>query len=115
MTGGGRRRRACVVLALAGGLLMPGVFLTVAASAETITVTVSKLAFVPASSTAKIGDTIEWTNADFVDHTATATDKAFDVRLPAGKTASVTLSRAGTFPYFCRVHPMMKGTVEVRE
>ncbi|MCX5580321.1 cupredoxin domain-containing protein [Kaistia terrae] len=103
------------MLALVGGLLLPGVFLPVAASAETITVKVSKLAFVPASVTAKIGDTIEWANADFVDHTATATDKAFDVKLPAGKTGSVTLSQAGTFPYFCRVHPMMKGTIAVTE
>ncbi|BCP51692.1 hypothetical protein K32_03090 [Kaistia sp. 32K] len=115
MTGGWDRRRARVALAIAGVVLLPAAFAPVAASAETITVQVSKLAFVPTSVTAKIGDTIEWVNSDFVDHTATATDRGFDVKLPAGKTGSVTLTKAGTFPYFCRVHPMMKGTIAVTE
>lgn len=97
-------------MALAGGLLLPGV-----AQAETITIQVSKLAFVPANVTAKVGDTIEWVNADFIAHTATATDKAFDVKLAAGKTGSTMVKQAGTISYFCRFHPMMKGTIEVGE
>ena len=110
MTGGEGRRRACVVLALAGGLLVPGV-----ARAETITIQVTKLAFVPASVSAKVGDTIEWVNADFVAHTATATDKAFDVKLAAGKSGSTVVKQAGEIPYFCRFHPMMKGVIAVAE
>jgi len=110
VTGGGKRRRACVALALAGGLLLSG-----GAMAETITIQVSKLAFVPSSVTAKVGDTVEWANADFVAHTATATDKSFDVKLPAGKTGNVTLKRPGEIAYFCRFHPMMKGTIAVTE
>lgn len=110
MTGGWGRRRARVALALAGVLLLPGL-----AAAETITVQVTKLAFVPAAITAKVGDTIEWVNKDFVAHTATATDRGFDVKLPAGKSGSVTVTKAGTIPYFCRFHPMMKGTIEMKE
>ncbi|ODT11765.1 MAG: amicyanin [Kaistia sp. SCN 65-12] len=91
-------------------LLLPGV-----AAAETITVKVSKLAFVPAAITAKVGDTIEWVNADFIAHTATATDKSFDVKLPASKSGSLQVTKAGSFPYFCRVHPTMKGTITVKE
>ncbi|WEK51794.1 MAG: cupredoxin domain-containing protein [Candidatus Kaistia colombiensis] len=110
MTGGGGRRWACVALALAGVLLLPAM-----AAAETITVQVAKLTFVPASVTAKVGDTIEWVNDDFVAHTATAADKSFDVSLAPGKTGSVVVKRAGEIAYSCRFHPMMKGTIEVTE
>ncbi|WP_029074451.1 cupredoxin domain-containing protein [Kaistia adipata] len=96
--------------ALAGVVLLPAM-----AAAETITVQVTKFSFVPASVTAKVGDTIEWVNADFVDHTATAANKGFDVKLPANKSGSVTVKKAGTFPYFCRFHPMMKGTITVKK
>ena len=110
MTGGEGRRRACAVLVLAGGLLVPGL-----AWAETITVQVTKLAFVPASVSAKVGDTIEWVNADFVAHTATATERVFDVKLAAGKSGSTMVKQVGEIPYFCRFHPMMKGVIEVAE
>lgn len=110
MTGGRGRRRARVWLALAGVVLLPAM-----AAAETITVQVTKLAFVPATVAAKVGDTIVWANADFVAHTATATDKGFDVKLPANKSGSLTVTKAGAFPYFCRYHPMMKGTITVAE
>ena len=36
-----------------------------------------KLAFVPAQVSAHVGDTIEWVNADFVAHTATARNGAW--------------------------------------
>ena len=63
--------------------------------------------------TAKVGDTIRWDNKDFVAHTATATDKSFDVMLPPGKTGSTVVTKVGTFDYFCKFHPNMKGKVTV--
>jgi plastocyanin len=106
-------RRARVVSALAGALLPPLLLMPDVAVGETISVKVSKLAFSPAAITAKVDDTIEWTNTDFVTHTATATDKSFDISLPADQAGSVVVKNEGTFPYFCRVHPMMKGTITV--
>ena len=47
------------------------------ARAETIQVKIEKLAFMPSQVTAHVGDTIEWVNADFVAHTATARDGSF--------------------------------------
>jgi len=83
------------------------------ASAATIEVTIKQLVFSPAQISVKPGDTIEWVNKDFVAHTATARDKSFDVQIPANGKGSLTVSKAGTFDYYCRFHPMMKGQLQV--
>ena len=83
------------------------------ASAATIEVTIKQLIFSPAQISVKPGDTIEWVNQDFVAHTATARDKSFDVQIPANGKGSFTVTTAGTFDYYCRFHPMMKGQVQV--
>ena len=83
------------------------------AAAETIRVEVKALAFSPAQVTAHVGDTIEWVNADFLAHTATAKDKSFDVSLPANKSGSLALKKPGTIDYFCRFHPNMTGKITV--
>ena len=84
-----------------------------AARAETIRIEVKDLAFSPAQVTAHVGDTIEWANADFVAHTATAKNHEFDVSLPANKPGKTVLRKAGTIAYFCRFHPNMTGTITV--
>jgi plastocyanin len=83
------------------------------AEAATIDVTIAKMAFAPAEIKAAVGDTITWTNNDFVAHTATARDKSFDVVIPAHGTGSVVVKAAGTVDYFCRFHPMMKAAIAV--
>ena len=88
-------------------------FAAVPAQAATVDVVMAKLAVKPAQVTAKVGDTIRWDNKDFVAHTATAAGGAFDVMLPAGKSGSVVVTKAGTFDYICKFHPNMKGRVTV--
>ncbi len=90
-----------------------GIVCAVPAQAATITVVIKNLVFTPAAVTAKAGDTIVWDNKDILQHTATATDKTFDVLLPAGKTGSTVVTKIGTFDYFCKFHPNMKGRVTV--
>jgi plastocyanin len=85
----------------------------VPASAETITVTIENLSFKPAEVKAKVGDTIQWVNKDVLDHTATARDGNFDVIQPAKKSTPQTLTKAGTFDYYCRYHPNMTGRLVV--
>jgi plastocyanin len=88
---------------------------TAQALAETIRIEVKSLAFTPAQVTAHVGDTIEWANADFLAHTATAKNHDWDVQLPPDKTVRVTLKKAGTVEYFCRFHPNMTGTVTIEQ
>jgi plastocyanin len=81
--------------------------------AEVIRVEVKKLAFSQAETTARVGDTIEWINDDFIAHTATAKDNSWDVVLEPGKIGRLTLKKVGTIEYFCRFHPNMKGRLSV--
>lgn len=84
------------------------------APAGTTGIAITGLAFGPATITIKAGDTVEWTNNDFVDHTATDAHGAWDIDLPAGKSGSFTFETPGTFPYICKVHPNMTGTIDVQ-
>lgn len=100
------RLASALLIALAlGAMIVP-------AQAETITVTIEKLVFSPADIKAKVGDTIEWVNKDVLAHTATVKG-GWDVMIPAKKSASLVLKKAGAVEYYCRFHPNMKGNITV--
>lgn len=62
------------------------------------------------------GGKVIWQNQDTAPHTATADDNSFDTgTIEKGKLGSATFKEAGTFTYFCEIHPTMHGTVEVVE
>ncbi len=87
--------------------------MSVSAHAATIQITIDKLVYMPAEVTAKVGDTIEWVNKDILAHTATATDKSWDVMIAPKQNARLVLKKPGAFNYFCKFHPNMKGRVTV--
>ena len=78
-----------------------------------ITVTMDNMVFGRMPADAKVGDTIIWVNNDTVQHTATARDGSFDVRLQPGKRARTVLSKAGNLAIYCIYHPMMRTTLRV--
>jgi len=84
------------------------------AAAGVVHVQATGIAFVPAKISAKVGDTVEWTNKDFVLHSATARNGNWDVNLPANKSGQTVLKKAGKIEYYCRLHPNMKGEIDVR-
>jgi plastocyanin len=60
------------------------------------------------------GGKVIWQNEDSAPHTATADDKSFDTgTLQEGKRKSESFKEAGSYAYFCEIHPDMRGTVEV--
>lgn len=69
----------------------------------------------------KVGDSIQWKNGDGTfdcAHTATSDDDAgydFDTGdIPKGATSDpIVFTEAGEFPYHCKYHPSMAGTVKV--
>jgi plastocyanin len=64
----------------------------------------------------QVGGKVIWQNQDAAPHTATADDGSFDTgTIEKGKIGSETFKEAGTFTYFCEIHPTMHGTVEVVE
>jgi plastocyanin len=63
-----------------------------------------------------VGGKVTWQNQDTAPHTATADDESWDTgTIEKGKIGSETFKEAGTFTYYCEIHPTMKGTVEVVE
>ena len=76
--------------------------------------------FIPNPVTINVGGIVTWENNDTAAHTATggsATEGpsgVFDSSLiMAGSSFSHTFDAAGTFDYFCMVHPWMEGTLIV--
>ena len=78
-------------------------------------VSIKNFAYAPADLTVAKGTTVEFTNGDSTNHTATATDASvFDTgTIAPGKTKSIVLDKSGTFAFFCSFHPFMKGTITV--
>jgi len=78
-------------------------------------ITIANLAFVPSNLSVRTGTAVTWINTDNVVHTVSADDgKAFDSSaFSQGMTFQVTAGPPGTYGYFCRVHPFMKGTLTV--
>jgi len=78
-------------------------------------VAIDNFAFVPANLSVASGTTVTWTNQDDTPHTVSADDgRTFDSSaFGRGKTFQVTAGAPGTYPYFCRIHPFMKGTLTV--
>jgi plastocyanin len=100
--------RARLLVALVAFCAMAG-----SAEAATIRIVMQNLDISPAEVSAKVGDTIEWTNKDFVAHTATARNGDFDVMLPPNKTVSIVLKKRGAVGYYCRFHPNMKAMLSI--
>jgi plastocyanin len=75
-------------------------------------VTMANIAFNPTQVTAKVGQTVKWTNQDGVPHNVTApTFRSKD--LQPGQSYSYRVTRAGTFRYVCTIHPQMVATIQV--
>jgi len=98
------------VLAIAAALSLG---IPVSAQAATIEISMENLEIAPAHANARVGDTIRWVNKDVFAHTATARNGDFDVMLPANKTATLLLKKAGAIDYYCRFHPNMKASLTV--
>jgi len=76
--------------------------------------------FIPSTVVITVGGTVTWDNTDNAAHTSSSgtaadgPDGVFDSSLiMAGGSYSHTFDTAGTFDYFCMVHPWMQGTVIV--
>jgi plastocyanin len=82
---------------------------------ETVEVKIDNFSFGPAELTVAVGTTVTWTNRDDIPHTVVSTDKVFKSKvLDTDEKFSYTFAQAGTFPYFCSIHPKMTGKVIVK-
>jgi plastocyanin len=84
----------------------------VTASAE---VKIDNFSFGPAALTVPAGTTVTWTNRDDIPHTVVSTDGVFKSKaLDTEDKFSFVFTKAGTYPYFCSIHPKMTGQIVVQ-
>lgn len=103
------------LLALVIALIAAGPTL-VRAGPPAVTVTIDNFAFDAPTVTVAPGDTVTWVNHDDEPHTVVADDgKTFRSKvLDTGDRFSFTFMTAGTYGYFCSVHPHMTAKVVVK-
>lgn len=71
--------------------------------------------FEPSALAVHVGETVRWFNDDALPHTVSATDGSWDSgNLPPGASFERRFELAGNYPYVCRYHPGMAGTIEVQ-
>ncbi len=86
-----------------------------AAGSSVVDVQMKDTAFKPAQVTAKVGQTVKWTNEDAFAHNVKAEqgENFKSQNFTQGGTYSYKLDKAGTISYVCTIHPGMKGTITV--
>jgi amicyanin len=104
--------RAVVVAAPVVGALLA--FGAVAAQEENV-VTIDNFTFTAPELTVAVGTTVKWVNHDDIPHSVVDKNKAFRSKaLDTDDSYSFTFASAGTFDYFCGLHPHMVGKIIVK-
>ena len=78
-------------------------------------VKIDNFSFGPQTITVPVGATVTWTNRDDIPHTTVSTEGVFKSKvMDTDEKFSYTFTKAGTYPYYCSVHPKMTGQVVVK-
>ena len=108
--------RAAVVAMLTGPLV--GALLAfgaVAAQENPAEVKIDNFTFTPQELTVPIGATVKFVNHDDIPHTVVDKNKAFRSKaLDTDDSFTFTFASAGTYDYFCGLHPHMTGKIIVK-
>jgi plastocyanin len=104
-----------IVSFLAAAALLVGLPMAAPAAPMAATVHIQNFKFVPATLTVAPGTVVTFINDDQEPHTVTATNKSFDSEgLDTNQKWPHTFAKAGTYTYFCEMHPYMHGSVIVK-
>src|ERR1700732_81846 len=103
---------AAMLLGPAVGALLA--FGAVAAQEENV-VTIDNFTFTAPELTVAVGTTVKWVNHDDIPHNVVDKNKAFRSKpLDTDDSYSFTFASAGTYDYFCGLHPHMQGKIVVK-
>jgi plastocyanin len=108
--------RALIVAMLLGPIIGAMLaFGAVAAQDATNVITIDNFTFSPKELTIAVGTTVKWVNHDDIPHTIVEKKTTFRSKaLDTDDSYSFTFTSAGTFDYFCGLHPHMVGQVVVK-
>ena len=80
-----------------------------------VEVKIDNFSFGPQAQSVAVGTTVSWTNRDDIPHTVVSTDGVFKSKvLDTDEKFSYTFAKAGTFSYYCSIHPKMTGKIVVQ-
>jgi 3',5'-cyclic-AMP phosphodiesterase len=78
-------------------------------------VKIDNFSFAPKALTVTAGTTVMWTNHDDIPHNVVSTErKFFSPVLDTDQNFSFRFQEPGSYPYYCKIHPMMTGTIVVQ-
>jgi plastocyanin len=101
-----------IVLLVAGS---PTVTANDQPSAANAEIKIDNFVFGPQTITVPVGATVTWTNKDDIPHTTVSTDGVFKSKvMDTDEKFSFKFTKAGTYSYYCSVHPKMTGKVVVQ-
>jgi plastocyanin len=84
-------------------------------SAANAEVKIDNFSFGPQTLTVPVGATVTWINRDDIPHTVVSTDGVFKSKVrDTDEKFSYTFTKAGTYSYYCSVHPKMTGQIVVQ-
>jgi plastocyanin len=84
-------------------------------SAANAEVKIDNFSFGPETLTVAVGTTVTWTNRDDIPHTVVSTDGVFKSKVrDTDEKFSFTFAKAGTYSYYCSLHPKMTGKIVVQ-
>jgi plastocyanin len=83
--------------------------------AKAVAIEIDNFKFGVVSIDVAVGTTVTWTNRDDVPHTVVSVKKVFkSPPLDTDEKFSYTFNEAGTFEYYCSLHPRMTGAIVVK-
>ena len=108
--------RALIIAMLLGPIVGAMLALGAVAAQETTNViTIDNFTFSPKELTVAVGTTVKWDNHDDIPHLVVENNRTFRSKaLDTDDSYSYTFTSAGTFDYFCALHPHMVGQVIVK-
>jgi amicyanin len=79
-------------------------------------VNIDNFSFSPKSLTVKAGATVTWMNHDDIPHNVVSTERKFSSPvLDTDQNFSFSFQEPGSYPYYCKIHPTMTGTIVVEK
>jgi len=78
-------------------------------------VEVDNFTFSPGTLTVSRNSAVTWVNKDDIPHVIASNDGLFKSKaLDTDQKFSYTFTKAGTYPYYCTIHPKMEGKIIVK-
>jgi len=107
--------RAVIVAMLLGPVIGAMLAFGAVAAQDANVVTIDNFTFSPKELTVAVGTTVKFVNHDDIPHTVVEKNLSFRSKaLDTDDAYSYTFATAGSFDYFCGLHPHMVGKIIVR-